>query len=206
VAIGDPYVGVVDLEDKFGKPDDGTYADIAEAASRAIELFTGRQFNRAATASPRRFRAVDRRRLATDDFWTVQDLAVEVSGVAWDVDQVDPRPWDGIVSGQPGWPFFDLFAVDRSWPARTLGRRALVTVTARWGWEAVPEGIRQAVLDVASDPGVAAVVTSEAAGGLSVAYGTLNVDPSQLMGIVSGNPAAFMRAAPYVRTSPLGIG
>jgi hypothetical protein len=207
VAIGDPYVFVAELELKLGKPDDGTYSDIASAASRAVELFTGRQFNRTETASPRSFRAVDGVRLPVDDFWTTTDLAVDVDGTAWNVADVDPRPWDGVHNGQPGWPFFDLFTVNGSWPYATRGRRALVTVTAKWGWEAVPEPIRQATLDVAQDAqsGALGTVKSESLDGISVSYGSFQWKPSDLVGLVSGNPAAFVKATPYVRDSPMGM-
>lgn len=207
MAIGDAYVTGEDLAARLNKPNDGFFGDIVSAASRAVELFTGRQFNRTETAVARRFRAVDWYRLPVDDFWTTTDLAISVDGTAWLVTDVDPRPWDGIYNGQPGWPFFDLFTVDRVWPYTTRGRRALITVTAKWGWEAVPEPIKQATLDVAQDAqaGVLGTVKSESLDGISVSYGSFQWKPADLVGLVSGNPAAFAKAAPYVRDSPMGI-
>lgn len=149
MALGDSYASPADLELRLGQADDGRYGAVLGAASRGIELFVGRQFNRVDTASGRRYSAVDPIRLPTDDFHTTDDLAVDVDGEIWDVAQVDPRPWDGVVNGQTGWPFFDLFSVDRCWPRKTRGRRALVTVTARWGWTAVPEAIKEATLILA---------------------------------------------------------
>jgi hypothetical protein len=207
VAIGDPYVTGEDLAARLNKPNDGFFDDIVSAASRAVELFTGRQFNRDETASARRFRSVDWCRLTVDDFWTTTDLAISVDGTAWLVTDVDPRPWDGVHNGQPGWPFFDLFTVDRSWPYATRGRRSLVTVTAKWGWEAVPEPIKQATLDVAQDVygGISVDVTTEQIGGVAVTARSLRTESMNLTGLVSGNPAAFLRAIPYVRDSPMGI-
>lgn len=199
MALGDAYATVTDLEARLGSPDDGTYEALLDAASRAVEAFTRRQFNRADEATPRRFRAVDTRRLPTDDFHTVTDLAVEVDGTAWDVADVDPRPWNGIVGGVSGWPFFDLFAVGRYWP---WSRRAPVTVTARWGWAAVPEGIRQTTLNVAASVASSASTSDEAGqvksmsiDGYSVSYAA--GDGSTRTALV--DLATFSLADPYRR-------
>jgi hypothetical protein len=93
------------------------------------------------------FRAVDPERLPVDDFYTLTDFEVVVGTTTLDPDDVDHRPWNGIVNGQEGWPFFDLFRVGGFWP---YSRRAKIQVTAKWGWAAVPSAIIQATLDVAS--------------------------------------------------------
>lgn len=147
MAIGDPYATEADLELRLGVSDDGTFTLLLASASRAVEAFTRRQFNRDDAASPRRFRALDCERLPVDDFWELDYLDVVVDGVAWDVGtSIDARPWDGIVEGQIAWPYSDLFAVGRSWP---WSRRALITVTAPWGWLSVPAGIIEATLQTA---------------------------------------------------------
>jgi hypothetical protein len=195
MAFGDPYASVLDLETRLGTPDDGRYADLLDAASRVIEDFTRRQFNKGSSATARRFRALDPERLAVDDFYTITDLEVEVNGTAWDVADVDPRPWDGVVGGQTGWPFFDLFAVGRTWPS---GRRAKVTVTANWGWNAVPEGIRQSTLDVAEvmsfGSSSSGVVRAEAIDGYSVSYSVPKLGAGSVI------PPELVKAAPYRRT------
>lgn len=197
MALGDPYAQPPELEARLNRCNDGWFADVIDAASRAVEAFTRRQFNRAEEASARRFRAVDPARLPVDDFHTTSGLVVAVDGVTWGSGDVDPRPWNGIVNGQPGWPFFDLFAVDRSWP---WSRRATVTVTARWGWPAVPEGIRQATLDVATVmlAGVggetSGPVRAESIDGYSVSY--------QVAELASGDgsvPPELRKAIPYRR-------
>lgn len=173
MALGDPYANIAELEVRLNKTDDGSFAALLDTASRAVEAFTGRQFNRSETASARRFRALDTERLPVDDFYTSTDLAVTVDGITWDLANIDPRPWDGIVNGQSGWPFFDLFAINRTWP--WWQRRPTITVTARWGWAAVPEGVKQATLDGAELMANAAVgkvgpVNFEAIEGYSVRY------------------------------------
>ena len=148
MAIGDPYATAAQLAARLGTADDGTYSGLLLAASQHVNAFTGRQFNMTTTASARRFRALDCERVRVDDFHTTTDLAVIVDGTAWDIADVDPRPWDGVVNGEPGWPYFDLFAIDRYWPL-TRFRRATIEVTAQWGWAAVPDAIVEATLDVA---------------------------------------------------------
>jgi hypothetical protein len=196
MALGDPYATAAELEDRTGRTDDGTFDALLDAASRAVEAFTGRQFNKTTTATARRFRPLDPARLPVDDFHTVTNLAVEVDGTAWDVADVDPRPWDGVVNGQTGWPFFDLFTVNRSWPS--LRRRAIVEVTAQWGWDAVPEGIKQATLDVAAvmtfGGAAGGPVRSEAIDGYSVSYAT----PTMGSGGAQV-PAEMVKAVAYKR-------
>ena len=190
MALGDPYAAPSELEDRLGTTDTGGhYGVLLDAASRAVESFTGRQFNKTVTATARSYRAVDRLRLPVDDFHTITDLAIVVDGTAWAVTDVDPRPWSGVVNGQEGWPFFDLFAVDRTWP---WSRRGKIDVTAQWGWAAVPAPIREATLDVAamlvSNPASTAV-QSERVGDYSVSY-----YPSS--GSVATSPE-LQRAIPY---------
>lgn len=147
MAIGDPYATVGELSARLGSEDTVTFPDLLDVASRAVESFTGRQFNKAATptVSARRFRPLDPYRLPVDDFHTITGLVVDVNGTVWDNATVDPQPWGGLVNGQTGWPFFNLFAKNRIWPFD-----ATILVTADWGWPAVPAAVKQATLDVAA--------------------------------------------------------
>jgi hypothetical protein len=196
MALGDAYATAAELEARTGRTDDGTFDALLDAASRRVEDFCRRQFNKVTVASERRFLAVDPTRLPVDDFHTTTDLAVDVGGQAWDVADVDPRPWNGTVNGMAGWPYFDLFAVNRTWPWR---RRPTITVTAQWGWDAVPEAIRQATLDVASvmvfGGSSGGPVKSEAIDGYSVSY---SVPALGSEGSVSA-PAELVKAVPYRR-------
>ena len=201
MALGDPYATVGQLEARLGTTDDGTYERILDAASRAVESFTRRQFNRAEdedyTAS-RRYRALDRERVAVDDFYTLDDLEVVVNGTAWDVaTYIDARPWDGVVGAMIDWPYSDLFAINRYFP---WSRRALVTVSAYWGWAAVPSGIIEATLDVAEVMSLSmtnaqsGTIRSEAIGGYSISYAT----PQNLQGHGDVLPE-LVKAVPYRR-------
>lgn len=196
MALGDSYASTIQLEQRVGDADDGSFEQLLDAASRAVESFTRRQFNRTDTATARRFRALDRERVAVDDFHTVTDLAVDVDGTAWDPANYDPRPWDGVRHGQLAWPFSDLFAVGRCWP---WSRRALIAVTAQWGWDAVPAAIVEATLDAAEamystrrvmQPS-AATVRSETMGGYSISFAVPSAGPDV--------PPEMVRAVPYRR-------
>lgn len=196
MAIGDPYVTGVQVADRLGQEYDPAIHDpLAEASSAAVELFTHRQFNRADEISPRRFRALDSERLPVDDFWSTDGLVVVVNGSTWPDGSVDPRPWDGIVDGQPGWPFFDLFTVRRVWP---WSRRANVTISAKWGWSQVPAAIVAATLDVAVDfveAGASGPVRSQSIDGYSVSYAT----SVMLARSDIADFGPFAKAAPYRR-------
>jgi hypothetical protein len=200
-AIGTPYATAAQLETRLGKADDGSFAGLLAAASRHVNAFTGREFNQDDEESARRFRALDRERLPVNDFYTLTDLAVVVDGVAWDLANVDARPWDGIMHGEPGWPFSDLFAVGKSWPLTSF-RRATIEVTAAWGWAAVPAGIIEATLDVAELMSVGGgvgegpgVIESESLGPYTVGFGRY---PS-LSGMDRTVPRVLAKAAPYRR-------
>lgn len=200
MALGDPYATPQQLADRLGGDVGDNYASIVDAASRAVESFTRRQFNRDDDeyTTARRFRALDPERVAVDDFYTLDDLAVEVNGVAWDLSTIDARPWDGIRQGQIDWPFSDLFAINRSFP---WSRRALVTVWAHWGWATVPAGIVEATLDVAELMSLSltsgtGAKRSETIGGYSVSFAT----PS--MGAWAGAdnvPPEYIKALPFRR-------
>lgn len=179
MALGDPYATPEQLAARLGAelgdPEDENRLRVLDAASRAVESFTRRQFNRDDDeyTTPRRFRALDRERVAVDDFYTLEDLLVEVNGTLWDPSWIDARPWDGIRQGQIDWPYSDLFAIGRSFP---WSRRALVTVSAHWGWAEVPAGIVEATLDVAEmmslalTTGTGGPIRSETVAGYSVSF------------------------------------
>lgn len=201
MALGDAYASVAELEARLGTSDDGTYAALLDAASRAVEAFTRRQFNDAGSATARLYRAVDPWRLPTDDFHTTTGLVVATNGTNWDAASYETRPPNGVVNGQPGWPFSDLLAVNRTWP--NYGRRSTVSVTAQWGWAAVPEAIKQTTLNVAASlpregaggGGGGGQVASESIDGYSVSY--TKADGTSATAIVS--LSTFSLADPYRR-------
>ena len=88
MAIGDAYVTAGELRDyaRIGDSDDDLLVvQSASSASRAVEAFTRRQFNKTTTPTARRFRPADWRRLPVDDFHTITGLIVDVDGTVLDV-------------------------------------------------------------------------------------------------------------------------
>lgn len=171
MALGDSYLDLDALKEylgiKLGKIDnDGNLAAAIDSTSREIERICNRQFNRAEVATPRIFApSVARgRRIEVDDFYTTDDLLVEYDETGlgdWveiASDYYELYPYNGVVSGLPGWPFTEvrvlpLFLARPFFlpsPALSL-RRARFRVTAKWGWAAVPADIRQACMMLCGD-------------------------------------------------------
>jgi hypothetical protein len=132
--------------------DDAALTLALEAASRAIDHYTGRQFGLSEELEVRTYGATSAGRSAVviDDLMTTDDLEVRsrTNGAgAWG----DPLelegasgfslyPWTALAQGRP-WTML-VAASGTRWP---IGERA-VQVTARWGWAAVPAEVRQACL------------------------------------------------------------
>ncbi|HEY9418037.1 MAG TPA: phage gp6-like head-tail connector protein [Pseudonocardia sp.] len=135
------YVDPEDLN-RFVRVDD-TVDDVEaglaiEAASRAVDAFTGRQFGLVDAAEARRYTARPRsgRWVADiDDLMTVVGLAVE--GPSGAVTGYDLMPVNAAQEGRP-------------WTRLAVDGVCEVTVTAQWGWTVVPEPVKQATLLQAS--------------------------------------------------------
>ncbi|MGN9802062.1 head-tail connector protein [Micromonospora sp. L32] len=158
MAIGDPYATVAELKARMDVEDaidDARLSEALEAASREIETWCDRQFNKATVASTRVFRPQTRTIALVDDFHTLTDLAVGVDSsgggtyAAWGVGAYQLEPLNGVVSGRPGWPYCRIRAVGSyGFPCGPL---ASVQVTAQWGWAEVPANVREACLIIAAE-------------------------------------------------------
>lgn len=129
--------------------DDSLIEMAVEAASRAIDTYTGRYFYNAGTAS--------RVFVATSSYYTVIDDAVSITEVAtaddangtfgtvWDTADYQKEPLNGVSGGITGWPTTALRAVDdKVFPMN--GAEALIRITGTWGWSAVPLAIKKATI------------------------------------------------------------
>jgi hypothetical protein len=193
--LGDPYATLAELK-AYASVQKNTHDDLLgdalSAASRGIELVCHRQFNTDAAATARVYRPLHGRIVEVDDFHTTTGLVVATDGAgdgtydtAWTSADFQLEPLNGVVGGQPGWPFSMVRAVN-SLLFPTAGR-ASVQVTAAWGWPAVPTPVKQACLIVAEELfklkdapfGVAGMDT----------YGTVRVRE---------NPMVMRKLAPYV--------
>jgi hypothetical protein len=62
-------------------------------------------------------------------------------------------PHNGIVNGQPSWPFHKIRTTTglRFFKREWYGNLATVRVTAKWGWPSVPAPVHQACLILAAE-------------------------------------------------------
>jgi hypothetical protein len=119
--------------------DDAVVALATEAASRLIDGFTNRRFDKTAVAEARLYTATAANgRVVTDDIATATGLVVEADGATL-TDPTDYRlhPLNAAAHGMP-WTY--LSGTD--WPTEA----GAVKVTATFGWPAVPAEVRQAAL------------------------------------------------------------
>lgn len=159
MAMGDPYVTLVELKSYMGQAgstaNDDELTDALQSASSEINRHCNRQFNQASTATARLFKPDSMRATKVDDFWTTAQLVVETdtSGTGnfsqlWTASDYELLPVNGIVDGEPGWPYSKLRSCGGFWFPTYSGvpfrREYVVRVTAQWGWEAVPAPVKQA--------------------------------------------------------------
>ena len=134
------YVKVEDADD------DAQFALAVTAASRAIDDETERQFGQTAAPEARRYDARwDKRRqrwlVAVDDIQDVTGLAVAVAAGA--VTPFDLLPLTAAFTGKP---YERLLIKPESVNQPTGTEDGEVTVTAKYGWTAVPPTIKLATL------------------------------------------------------------
>ncbi len=152
--IGDSYATVNELKTYVGIADnlDDDQAEQALATvSRAIEQWCSRQFNDAGSVSARVYFGQCSGYVDVDDFSTTTGLAVATDAgedgtydTTWLTTDFYAEPINGVVMGVPGHPYTRVRSTRRWFPVGTVS--PTVQVTARWGWPAVPAGVKQATL------------------------------------------------------------
>lgn len=202
MALGDNYATLPELKSRLrigvsDTGDDDDLNDALEVASRGIESCCNRQFNDAGTPSPRVFRPPLVGKAHVDDFSTTVGLVIEtdsggaaVFGETWTAAHYELYPLNGVVGGQPGWPYSKIQPIRRCFPLCT--GRATLRVTARWGWAAVPAPVKAGCLILAEDL-FKLRDTPFGAGGYGD-YGRIRARE---------NPNVWLRIAPYVRDAVL---
>lgn len=139
------------LGDAGGKLDAALLDRAINAASRAIDRYTGRRFWQDADATARLYRANDRMVVYVDDISTSAGLAlvtdIHLDGTwanTWDTDHYQLEPLNADANGQ-AYTWYRLVAVSHlQFPIDT--HRATVKVTARWGWSEVPDEVNEACI------------------------------------------------------------
>lgn len=140
------YVTADDLADFVDIDDDDQVADDAEelgravsAASRAVDLYCRRQFGQTAAVEARQYQP---RRAGLYGEWVADiDDLFDTTGLL--VDGVAPTMLPTL------WPL-RAKQTGRPWTRMAVASRSVVTITAKWGWPAVPATIAEATLLQAS--------------------------------------------------------
>jgi len=135
--------------------DDTLIDNCVGAASRLIDGYCNRQFWAVASATPRVFQANTEFVCDVDDFYTETGFILQTDTDAdgtfdttWASTDVQLEPLNGVLDGLT-WSYDKLRAIgDYLFPTvnANFGEQALVQVTAKWGWAAVPEPITQACI------------------------------------------------------------
>lgn len=141
MAVGDPYALLDELTSKLA------------AACQDINTDCGRQFSKDDAPSARVFKPVHGGLVRVDDFYTTTGLIVRTDAdgdgvyeTTWTPSDYELSPLNGIVAGEPGWPYMRIRAVGSLTFPVGCGRAATVEVTTPWGWSAVPKQIHEAAL------------------------------------------------------------
>lgn len=161
MAIGDAYIDKDALKAYLGisdTDDDTLLTSACLAASQRVEQHCQRQFNKEspAAATARLFEARTGSILDLDDFYSTTGLVIATDdgdvgtfSTTWDTSDFVLVPVNGTEQGVTGFPYRQVRAVNgRAWPCST--GRFRVQVTARWGWDAVPESVKLATKMVAA--------------------------------------------------------
>lgn len=129
--------------------------DACTSASAEVESYCGRTFTTDSVATARKYRVVSPTYVVIDDAYELTTVKTDTDDdgsyeTTWSANDYETEPLNGVVAGKSGWPATTItavgtlyFPVDRE--------RATVEVTAKWGWAAVPEPVRQATLLLASE-------------------------------------------------------
>ena len=166
MAITNGYCTQNELKSFVGIPttdtaDDSLLDDAINAASRQIDAFCGRIFYAEGSASARKFFTDDLYRLRVDDISTTDGLIVKYDDdddgafeVTVSASEFQLLPINGVVGGITGNPFYIIELISdgsNEWPLDYSSNRPRAEITAKWGYAAVPEQIRQATLMLASE-------------------------------------------------------
>lgn len=159
MALGDPYISHAELKDYLaisGSADDPLLRIAVDAASQQISNHCGRDFNKVAAATARRFRPTSAYLVNVDDFHSTASLVIKTDtaddasyATTWTSSDYELEPFDGVVDGITGFPYRLIHAVGAlTFPCTRRPRS--VQVTALWGWASVPEPVKSATFILAA--------------------------------------------------------
>ncbi|MFW6091624.1 MAG: head-tail connector protein [Actinomycetota bacterium] len=148
------YLSAAELRSylRIGDSDDDAQLERAIAgASRAVDRHCGRQFGQVDEAeerlyTPYRVRRAHRRRprwaVPIDDLMTEDGLEVKNNETDTTISTYHLRPPNAVKRGEP----WTELLLDSEAGTVIYGDDDEIAVTAKWGWDAVPEAVSEAVL------------------------------------------------------------
>jgi len=130
-------------------------ANAINTASRQIDGYCARRFYKDDAATARVYWTKNNRVVLIDDAWSISTVKTSsnddgVYDVTWTAGtDFTVEPLNGIADGLTGLPTWRLRWTTPVLPLNT--NLPPVQVTAKWGWSAVPEAVRQACLIMAGE-------------------------------------------------------
>ncbi len=150
------YITTAEFKTRIGMTGSGQDTRIAEhvsAASREIDSICGRRFDADGSATARVFHPLNNYDVIIDDALEITAVATDTGddgsyGTTWTSSDYQPYPLNGVgPNRQSGWPYTRLCAIENlTFP---IHRRPSVQVTAKWGWTAVPDDVKEAAYLIA---------------------------------------------------------
>lgn len=139
------YVSVEELADflRIGDLEDSTeLGECIDAASRAVDRYTHRQFGFANPPQERRYTARWNRRrclwvVSVDDVQDTVGITVTIAGATV---TYTAEPLNAPDDGRP----FERLVVDKASVGKPTGLDGEVVATAKWGWTSVPMPVKYA--------------------------------------------------------------
>ena len=147
------YADLADLQTRLGMSDsldNGLLTSALAVAERTIDTWCHRTFQVPTTATTRLY-LPSRDEVVVDDIANTTDLVILDKGTTVAVADYVLDPPNGVgVDGRTGWPYWRIRTADGTW-WQVDGHIRTVSVTARFGWAAVPDMIQHATLILAAD-------------------------------------------------------
>lgn len=147
------YITLAEFKDRVGSSSAVKDVRILEhiaAASRKIDAICHRTFGaHDGAATARYFRPTGCDTVWIDDASEITTVEVDDAdtgsyATSWATTDYETDPANGIgPNGLAGWPVTTLRAVGTLW-FPTCNRRRPIKVTAKWGWTAVPDAVKEA--------------------------------------------------------------
>lgn len=149
------YTSLEEMKDRLGAVASGLdlvlvlAIDAAEAAVEDPGFGCGRRFTADTVATARVFESCGNY-VYVDDISSTSGLIVaDTAGTTYTAYQLEPL--NGIGPNGRPWPYTKIRLATQYFAYPTYAGQATVIVTAKWGWPAVPNPVRDAVRILASD-------------------------------------------------------